>query len=160
MIQNLKKILNTLGDGRALGNLRTDERTPLNDLISAYKEMTESDETLPKFNADWFGRDLKAAIDQMSDSQQQLMLANMANDGISLIENAWTYTEHPDVVESRKNKTFLLRMIAIVFCIAFLMVLGGIIALFLKSDYRPDETFIVKFFDTTLEVFKLIFSYV
>lgn len=158
MLPVLKKILNTLSDGRDLGNLRTDERTPLNDLIAAYKEMTEHDTTLEKFDQSWTGLSLKNAIGNMSDDQQQLMLANMASDGISIVADAWTYTEHPSVVEQRKNKTFLLRLIGVVISVAFLMVLGGIVALFLKSDFRPDETFIVKFFDTTAEVLKLLIN--
>lgn len=158
MLPALRKILSGLNDSRDLSSLRTDEATPLNDLITAYKEMTEHDTNLEKFDSSWTGISLKNAIENMSIDQQRLLLANVATNGNLIVQDSWTYAEHPDVIEKRKNKTFLLRLIGIVVCTAFLMVLGGIIVLFLKSDYRPDETFITKFFDMTGEVLKLLIN--
>lgn len=155
MLPELEIILDSLEDGRLI-RTRAGSRTPLDDLLLAYTDMTLRRNDLPPIEADWQGQDLKKSISALSEADQAILVGTLRSN--AKVVSAWEYQETQAQRDERQLKHWIIKASVLFVMICFLILVTVVGWAVYSNGMEGNEGVINTIINSLMEILKIVFS--
>jgi hypothetical protein len=145
-------ILKSVSNSKKLAHYPT-TASPFNTLIASYKKLAEGDPSLPDLTEASTGYDLKNALNCLDPYDQLRLLHAYVEPSGPVIP-----TEDVAAVEERKLRHWIIRFSMATCASLAWLVVGGIVAISIRSGALPEGAIVNSFMSLITEVMRLIFA--
>lgn len=155
MLPEIESILSTLDDARLI-RTRAGSRTPLDDLLRAYTDMTLQRPDLPTIGANWQGSDLKKTITALNDEDQATLVSTLRSNAKVL--SAWEYQETPAERDNRQLNHWLIKVTVLFAMCCFLMLTAAVGWAIYSGGMDGNEDMMKALMDSLMQILKIVFN--